>query len=1088
LVKITFSEISLVLNYKVPANTSNWNYCSFNFNIPVNVNKANFQISVSNYVSGVVKVSGMNLRKISQTFIEKNKSFVAPAHQCFQNIDLKNFIVDSVYSKSNIQLQLKTDNSNKLQYFTDTNKILSIVKPSIFWKGTDSLKIIISNPDKTTDSTYFYFISKDPEICKYDSILLDVSGSYVNVTWSSQPTDNSLKQGNYNWQKVRPLQNTQYTVRCINSSNDTTWQQIYVVVNDLPIADAGIDKTVCFMDSVILNATGGVEYIWNKNVIQGQPFSVTDSGFYTVNVINQKGCSAKDSLYINVIPKPYAASIFGDTNICYNSQATLSISNYSGSITWQRKINSVWVDIQGATSQNYQTTLLQQNTYFRVKASRNFCTDIFSDSVLIRVKPLPVGGIISVDSTICYSSQVHLVLSGHKGQIQWQQSPNGINNWQVISNSASYDSVLILNNISNKTFFRARVGDSLCSTVYSSIDSVVITPMPVAGTLVAASPVCYNSSSQLTLNNYQGDILWQMKPITSSNWVDLPSTQTGNTYTSPLITSNTLFRAKVFNSCCPAVYSNIDSVYVDLMPNAGIISGVNNICQGSNVKLKVSSYFPTIAWQESSDSVFWQNANGIVSNDTLTDYPTQTKWYRTKALNGSCQPHFSAAFKVKVDSLSQGGEAIANSPICSGDSTTITLYNFRGNTIQWQMSWNWGSTWSNVSNSYIGANSPLLKTPALTSGNLYRASVKNGICPVAYSIADTITVNNMTQAGNINVLSPICAGNTTKCYLYSYTGAIQWQESSDTINWYNVSSGSGMNSTPYTTPVLTTTTYYRAKVKSGVCPEKFSAYDTAWVNPLIVPYIDIEMIGGSNPQCAPADTVVFKANFYNGGNNPVLQWKKGWSNVGTNDSILRILPQNNDQIKCQLTSNAVCATPSSVTSNIITMVVNSKPTVIFNLPANIDTLCSNMSYVTITGASPANGVFSGVGVTGNIFNPSQAGVGIHPITYTYTVPSTGCSDSVTRNITVVDCTNVFDYKNDKIAVYPNPFDKSLQIFLSDDLMDGTVSLENIVGEVVLLQKLHCNSLTLNTENLNAGIYFLKIFSKNNYAVVKLIKR
>jgi hypothetical protein len=346
----------------------------------------------------------------------------------------------------------------------------------------------------------------------------------------------------------------------------------------------------------------------------------------------------------------------------------------------------------------------------------------------------------------------------------------------------------------------------------------------------------------------------------------------------------------------------------------------------------------------------------------------------------------------------------------------------------------------------------------------------------------------MTQAGNINVLSPICAGNTTKCYLYSYTGAIQWQESSDTINWYNVSSGSGMNSTPYTTPVLTTTTYYRAKVKSGVCPEKFSAYDTAWVNPLIVPYIDIEMIGGSNPQCAPADTVVFKANFYNGGNNPVLQWKKGWSNVGTNDSILRILPQNNDQIKCQLTSNAVCATPSSVTSNIITMVVNSKPTVIFNLPANIDTLCSNMSYVTITGASPANGVFSGVGVTGNIFNPSQAGVGIHPITYTYTVPSTGCSDSVTRNITVVDCTNVFDYKNDKIAVYPNPFDKSLQIFLSDDLMDGTVSLENIVGEVVLLQKLHCNSLTLNTENLNAGIYFLKIFSKNNYAVVKLIKR
>ncbi len=76
----------------------------------------------------------------------------------------------------------------------------------------------------------------------------------------------------------------------------------------------------------------------------------------------------------------------------------------------------------------------------------------------------------------------------------------------------------------------------------------------------------------------------------------------------------------------------------------------------------------------------------------------------------------------------------------------------------------------------------------------------------------------------------------------------------------------------------------------------------------------------------------------------------------------------------------------------------------------------------------------------------------------------------------------------KIAVYPNPFDKSLQIFLNDDFMDGTVTLENTLGEVVLMQKFHFNLLTLNTENLNAGIYFLKIFSKNNYAVVKMLKR
>jgi hypothetical protein len=57
----------------------------------------------------------------------------------------------------------------------------------------------------------------------------------------------------------------------------------------------------------------------------------------------------------------------------------------------------------------------------------------------------------------------------------------------------------------------------------------------------------------------------------------------------------------------------------------------------------------------------------------------------------------------------------------------------------------------------------------------------------------------------------------TTLTLSGNTGAIQWQSSTDGVNYNNVSGGSGATTATYTTPALTQTTYYRAVVTSGVC-------------------------------------------------------------------------------------------------------------------------------------------------------------------------------------------------------------------------------------------------------------------------------
>ena len=60
-------------------------------------------------------------------------------------------------------------------------------------------------------------------------------------------------------------------------------------------------------------------------------------------------------------------------------------------------------------------------------------------------------------------------------------------------------------------------------------------------------------------------------------------------------------------------------------------------------------------------------------------------------------------------------------------------------------------------------------------------------------------------------------------------------------------------------------------------------------------------------------------------------------------------------------------------------------------------LCSNGGALTLTNGSPTGGTYSGTGVTGNTFTPTNAGT--FPLTYTYT-GSNGCTSSAQTNIVV----------------------------------------------------------------------------------------
>ena len=83
-------------------------------------------------------------------------------------------------------------------------------------------------------------------------------------------------------------------------------------------------------------------------------------------------------------------------------------------------------------------------------------------------------------------------------------------------------------------------------------------------------------------------------------------------------------------------------------------------------------------------------------------------------------------------------------------------------------------------------------------------------------------------------------------------------------------------------------------------------------------------------------------------------------------------------------------------SAVQTLVVNPLPTV--GLPS-FSPVCLDVGSFALTGGSPSGGTYSGAGVSGGIFDPTVAGVGSHPITYTYTDGS-GCTADSTVNLIV----------------------------------------------------------------------------------------
>ncbi len=168
--------------------------------------------------------------------------------------------------------------------------------------------------------------------------------------------------------------------------------------------------------------------------------------------------------------------------------------------------------------------------------------------------------------------------------------------------------------------------------------------------------------------------------------------------------------------------------------------------------------------------------------------------------------------------------------------------------------------------------------------------------------------------------------------------------------------------------------------------------------------------------------------------------------------------------------------------------VNTTPTF---TPIDQDPVCTSDGIIDLASlASPTGGTFSGPGVSGSIFDPANAGVGSHSLTYSLTFGDCTTDASITVNVDI--CTGVKLSSLDYLNIYPNPSRDIFNISYSmKDNADISISLYDVQSKQLRVlhegkASLGSHQLTFDASNLAAGTYFVK-FQAGNDALMRKIQ-
>lgn len=303
------------------------------------------------------------------------------------------------------------------------------------------------------------------------------------------------------------------------------------------------------------------------------------------------------------------------------------------------------------------------------------------------------------------------------------------------------------------------------------------------------------------------------------------------------------------------------------------------------------------------------------------------------------------------------------------------------------------------------------------------------------------------------------------------------------VNWSPATSlyTNAAATTPYVAGTLatvvyakpTTTTTYSATVSTATCTSP-----PANVTVTVLQPVAITTQPNAQTVCAGAT-----ANFSvaASGTGLTYQWQvntgSGFNNIiGANATTLAVanttVAMSGYQYRVVIQNGC-----GAVVSNAVALTVNALPVVA--VTPLTQRICLSDTLVALSG-TPAGGVWSGVGVSGNTFIPSNTSVGTYTLTYTYT-NAAGCSSSATTAAKVESCPErMILLRDNAVILWPNPNNGQFNVRINSTLYNYLgMDVYNVQGQ--LLHKQFYSGLRFNRvinvdlKHLPGGVYMVKFY-------------
>jgi hypothetical protein len=240
---------------------------------------------------------------------------------------------------------------------------------------------------------------EDTSVCIGDEVQLFASGGLPGLyNWNADPTLSDLDVFN---PFAAPTIPTSYIVEGTDINGCSNMDTVFVDVNALPSVDAGDDDEICLGDSIQLEASGAISYVWDTDPTLSEldiadPWaSPITTRTYTVTAEDGDGCANFDEVTITVNALPII-SAGSDVTICEGDSTQL---NASGGIIY------VWdfdLTLSNFLIGNPWAQPLVTTTYVVEGTDVNGCAN--TDEVVVSILPAPAPPVLVKDGMYIISS------------------------------------------------------------------------------------------------------------------------------------------------------------------------------------------------------------------------------------------------------------------------------------------------------------------------------------------------------------------------------------------------------------------------------------------------------------------------------------------------------------------------------------------------------------------------------------------------------------------------------------------------------------------------------------------------------------